>query len=126
MAKAPTVDGYMVALEHPLKADLERVRAVILGADPGVTEHIKWNAPSFCWNGEDRITANVRGEDALLLVFHKGARSKDTDAFAVDDPGGLLKWAGPDRALVTLKPGEAEARAADLAALALNWMRATA
>ena len=32
------VDAYMQALEHPLKAEMEAVRAIILGAHPGVTE----------------------------------------------------------------------------------------
>ncbi len=120
------VDAFMEALDHPLKADLELARRIILAAGPGVTEHIKWKAPSFCWNGEDRITANLRGRGALMLVFHCGAKVKDAAGFAFDDPYGLMKWPASNRALVTLAPGETEARSAELSDLARRWMRATA
>ena len=35
-------------LEHPLKNEIEEVRKIILSVDEQITEHIKWNAPSFC------------------------------------------------------------------------------
>ena len=47
-------------LSHPLKAGIEDVRSAILASDDGITEHIKWNAPSFCWEGEDRVTQSSR------------------------------------------------------------------
>lgn len=128
MAKpAPSVDALMTALDHPMKPALQRLREIVLGADPAITEHVKWNGPSFCWNGEDRITANVRGRDAVMLVFHRGVAVKDAAGFSFDDPSGLMKWAAPDRAVVTLKlMAEIDARAADLADLVRRWVRATA
>ncbi len=41
------VDVFLAPLEHPLKADFERVRQNILGAGAEISEGIKWNAPSF-------------------------------------------------------------------------------
>lgn len=31
-----TVDQFMAALSHPLKAEIEAVRTIIRGADPGI------------------------------------------------------------------------------------------
>lgn len=127
MAKAPAnVDDYLAGLDHSLKPALVRLRAIILGAEPGITEHIKWNAPSFCWNGDDRITVNVRGPGAVMLVFHRGVAVKDASGFSFDDPAGLLKWAAPDRGTVTFASlDEVESRASDLTDLARRWMAAT-
>ncbi|RJE89589.1 DUF1801 domain-containing protein [Paenibacillus sp. 1011MAR3C5] len=74
------VEVYMRELEHPLKPEIEAVRSIIKGARPGIGEHIKWNAPSFHDEGEDRITFNLRKQDCLLLVFHTGAKGKDRAA----------------------------------------------
>ena len=127
MAKAPrTVDAYMAGLEHPLKPVLIRLREIVLAADPGITEQVKWNAPSFCWNGDDRVTANLR-PGAVLLVFHRGVAVKDAAGFSFDDPAGSLKWAAKDRGTVSFASlDEVESRAADLADLVRRWMHATA
>ena len=37
---------FLEGLDHPLKAEIERVRTIILGSNSEITEHIKWNAPS--------------------------------------------------------------------------------
>jgi len=41
------VDRFLADLEHPLKAGVEQLRAAILASDDAITEHVKWNAPSF-------------------------------------------------------------------------------
>lgn len=120
----PTVSEFLSSLEHPLKADVERVRALILGADPGIGEHIKWNAPSFTYGGEDRVTFNLRPTAYLQLVFHRGAKVKDATGFGFDDPAGLLEWASPDRAVLKLKGGEDVARnEAALVELVARWVK---
>lgn len=54
--KTAEVDAYMAKLEHPLKAELQAVRETIKGVNPGITEQIKWNAPSFSYRGEYLVT----------------------------------------------------------------------
>ena len=39
---AAAVDQFIVGLEHSLKAEIERLRAIILRANHGITEQIKW------------------------------------------------------------------------------------
>ena len=70
MAKTKeTVDEFLARLEHPLKAEIEAVRAIILNSSSELKERIKWNAPSFYYL-EDLLTFHLRPQDHFLLVFH--------------------------------------------------------
>ncbi|WP_246469249.1 DUF1801 domain-containing protein [Cohnella nanjingensis] len=94
----------MERLEHPFKAEIEEVRRIILSANDQLTEHIKWNAPSFCIHGEDRITFQLQGKGFFRLIFHRGAKVKDQtpSGHLWEDDNGLLEWLAPDRATVKL------------------------
>lgn len=98
-----TVAQLLEALEHPLKAEIEAIRSLILGAHPAITEHVKWNAPSFCHLGEDRITLRLHPAGKLQLVFHRGAKVKDATTFRFQDDSGLLTWLAADRAVVAIQ-----------------------
>src|ERR687889_432487 len=97
----------MRRLDHPLKEGIERLRVAILDSNERITEHVKWNAPSFCYAGEDRVTFRLFPENRVQLVFHRGAKVKDDAAdFAFDDDTGLLRWVANDRAVVALRDAE--------------------
>ncbi|AGX02898.1 MULTISPECIES: DUF1801 domain-containing protein [Bacillus] len=92
---------FMKQLEHPLKEEIEEVRRIILSSDERFTEHIKWNAPSFCIENDDRITFNLKGNAFFRLVFHCGAKVKPKAAQPLfEDHTGLLEWQTNDRAVV--------------------------
>ncbi|WP_309122044.1 DUF1801 domain-containing protein [Paenibacillus sp.] len=95
------VAEFLAKLEHPLKREIEEVRKLVLGTGLGFTEQIKWNAPSFAIDGEDRITFQLRGEGLFRLIFHCGAKSKSRtgEGRFIDDDGGWLEWASDDRAI---------------------------
>lgn len=97
-----TVDELMKSLDHPLKAEIETVRRIILAADRRIGEGVKWNAPSF-HAGEYFATVNLRSTTSVQLILHRGAKVRKTAAkLAIDDPAGLLKWLDKDRCLATL------------------------
>lgn len=101
MTDAHDVNAFMARLEHPLKAEIEAVRAIILGADPRIRESIKWNAPSFSVT-EHFATFKLRPLETTQVVFHTGAKRKPVvTAIAIDDPAGLLKWVAEDRCVAT-------------------------
>lgn len=113
--RSEEVDRFLAKLDHPRVAEIEAIRATILGCDPGITERIKWNAPSFCHSGEDRVT--------FRLVFHRGARKRSTDGFGFDDPTGWLSWAALDRATLTFAGmDDVETRRDALADLTRAWV----
>ena len=45
---AAAVDCFMRRLAHRFKREVGAIRRAHLQAAPGVTEGIKWNAPSYC------------------------------------------------------------------------------
>ena len=81
--QSQAVDQFMHALEPPLKVEIETLRASILNANENITEHVKWNAPSFCYHGVDRMTFNLRAQDRLQLIFHRGAKDKRRERLCV-------------------------------------------
>ena len=123
-AKGNEVDDFMLVLAHPLKAELEAVRRVILGTDTAIAEDIKWNAPSFRV-GEYFATANIRGKDAIQIVFHLGTKVKDgsTAGMDIDDPKGLLEWHAKERASMKFRDmKEIKANTSALKDIVRQWI----
>ena len=113
----------MAKLDHPLKAEIEAARRVILAADASIQEDIKWNAPSFRTT-EFFATFHLRTRDRVHLIFHLGAKvRKPLPKITLADPAGLVKWLAPDRCTVTLAAGAAGAKQhAALAAIVRAWI----
>ena len=63
----------VASLDHPFKAEVQAIREIIRGADEGITEEIKWNAPSFGFGDQYLVTFNLRARDRVHLVFHNAA-----------------------------------------------------
>ena len=118
------VDEYMSGLEHSRKDEIEELRRVILEASPELVEHIKWNAPSYQIDGDDRITMRLKPGDRVELVLHRGA-PKRTDAFEFVDPVGLVEWKTNDRGVVVFAAGAVSAMAADVRTLVVAWVGAS-
>lgn len=49
--KTTDLHTWLEELQHPLKQEILEMRDIILDANKNLTEHIKWNAPSYCING---------------------------------------------------------------------------
>jgi hypothetical protein len=98
-SQANSVTEFMQTFEHPLKAEIEAVCALILNADPMIKEGIKWKAPSFCVQ-EYFATLRLRNTQAVQVILHLGAKVKQTPKVTIDDPRGLLEWLAKDRATV--------------------------
>lgn len=50
-------------LEHGRKDEIDALRSIISSVDRNLTEQVKWNAPSFCYQGNDRITFRLQPAD---------------------------------------------------------------
>lgn len=124
--KTPDVDTFLSTLTHARKAEVIALRAALRAAVPALTEQVKWNAPSFCIGGDDRITFRLQPGDRVELIFHRGAK-KRTDTFHFDDPTGLVTWAAPDRGQVVFTDAaDVSARTPAVQELARAWIAATA
>jgi hypothetical protein len=113
----------MSTLDHPLKAEIEAVRRLVLSADPRLREQIKWNAPSFAL-ADDLVTFNLRSQEALQIIMHTGAKKRATPlTMNVADPAGLLRWLAPDRGIITFSSLEdIESKSAALIDLVRQWV----
>ncbi len=96
-----TVETFLASVQHPRLAEVQHLRRAILESGAELTEQIKWNAPSFCVDGDDRVTFRLQPGDRVDLIFHRGAKRRtDTNTFEFDDPTGLLRWLTPDRGVI--------------------------
>ena len=126
MAKGPTVEAWLVAQTPEIRSAVERLRAIVLNAAHGVTEHIKWNGPSFCIDGDDRITVGLAPRGGVRAILHRGVKVKDATGFDFPDDSGLIQWAAPDRGVVAFADEAAvAAHAGAFADICRRWLEAT-
>ncbi len=85
MVHAPEVDSWFESYQNPQKALVLAVRDAVLDAHPGVTETIKWQAPTFVYNG-NIASFYPKAKKTVTLMFHTGA--------SIPDPDGLLEGDG--------------------------------
>ncbi len=123
MAKAQSVESFLDGLLHKRIDDIRALRQIVLATDPRITERVKWNAPSFCREGDDRVTMRLQPGDRLELIFHRGAKPRDSSGFVFDDPTGRIEWAAPDRGVFRVADPAADRDA--IVALVSAWMAAT-
>jgi hypothetical protein len=120
------VEQYPSALRGPIASEVRRLRDGILALDDRITEHIKWKAPSFVVSGEDRVTFALRPGRGLEVILHRGVAVRaDTATFRFDHDSGIVRWASPDRGIVSLADASAIAAHRDvLLALIRRWIDA--
>jgi Domain of unknown function (DU1801) len=123
-AKHPSVDKFLTDLDHPRVDDIRRIRARLLAGDAELGERIKWNAPSFGHDGDDRVTFRLQPGNRFELVFHRGVHKRN-DPFTFDDPHHLITWATNDRGTTLVTLGITHHEETRLLALAHRWLQAT-
>lgn len=121
------VTEYIQKLDSPLAETITFLRQSILAINSEISEHIKWNSPSFYYSGEmkpfnpkeykrDILVMNIHRGTTILLVFPTGTKITDTS--------GLLEGNYPDgRKIAKIKDlDEAKSRQKDLENAIRNWM----
>jgi uncharacterized protein YdhG (YjbR/CyaY superfamily) len=73
MARSKEVDAWFARYENPMKPVVERIRAIILAADPRIDECIKWQAPTFTYRG-NLASFYPKSKQHASLMFHQGAQ----------------------------------------------------
>lgn len=122
----PAIDALVPAYDPALGALVAELRPLFRGL-PGVTEGLKWAAPSYRTAGDWFATFN-KSRDRLpaRIILHRGAakRERPIGAGDVADPEGLLRWLGPDRAAITVESlASLQSRRAAIEALVVDWLR---
>jgi uncharacterized protein YdhG (YjbR/CyaY superfamily) len=73
MGRNKEVDAWFSRYENPMKEVVQRMRAIILGADARVEECIKWQAPTFTYRG-NLASFFPKSKQHASLMFHLGAK----------------------------------------------------
>ena len=113
MPPTSEVDAWMARYDNPMKPVVQRIREIVLGADPRIGECIKWQAPTFTYRG-NIASFFPRAKQHASLMFHQGALI----------PGSHARLEGTGDTSRVLKIGsleEAEEAKADLEALVRAW-----
>ncbi|MDO9084801.1 MAG: DUF1801 domain-containing protein [Anaerolineaceae bacterium] len=98
-----THQEFLTKFEDERKPFVEAILNAITEEFPTLTETIKWNAPTFCYDGKDRMTLMLHKKDRVGLILHTGARPKEDKKAAhlyIDDTE-LLDWNSNIRATIT-------------------------
>ena len=80
----PEVDALLEKKDHPLDAEIRRVREIILASDDRVQEAVKWSAPTFIYKG-NIASFFMNTKKLVSLMFHKGATINDTSGLLEGD-----------------------------------------
>ena len=89
------VTAHIQQLEPETAETIETLRQIILSANSEVSEHIKWNNPSFYYSGEmkpfnpkeykrDIAVMNLH-KGKIMIVFPSGAKLNDTSGLLTGD-----------------------------------------
>lgn len=104
MQKYKTVEEFLDDLNEDKRSQIDTLRDLIFTAEPRLKERIKWNAPSYVFDGEDRITFNVMNKQGVVkILLHMGAtRKEDRKGEPVmQDKSGLIEWISDIRGVIT-------------------------
>lgn len=113
MNRNPDVDAWFERYDNPQKAGVQRVREIMLGADPRVQESVKWQAPTFEYKG-NLASFYPKARKHVSLMFHQGAQIPG------DHP--ILEGDGPvSRAAKFADLDDIEAKKPQLEAVVRAW-----
>ena len=119
------VEAWLAGISTTDRAGIDRLRAIVSAGAPGLTETIKWNAPSFADGDQDRVTLGIERKGGWRVVLHRGAATQDATGFVFDDPAKVAKWPSKDRGVATFADLFAvKAKAAALEDLIRRWIAA--
>jgi uncharacterized protein YdhG (YjbR/CyaY superfamily) len=113
MGRNKEVDAWFAKYDNPMKDVVQRIRAIILAADPRMAECIKWQAPTFTYGG-NLASFYPKSKQHASLMFHLGAQI----------PGQHPRLEGTGRTSRVMKIGSvAEANAAkrDIERIVRAW-----
>lgn len=113
MPQSPEVDAWFEKYANPMKPVVQRVRQIVLAADPRIGECIKWQAPTFTFQG-NLASFFPKSKQHASLMFHTGAHIPG-------DHPRLTGGGDTSRVLKIASLAEADEAAAEIAAIVRAW-----
>lgn len=118
------VTRFLDEQNHPLRAEIERLREIIISSVSGLSENIKWNGPNYSFEGADRISMKIQPPKQIQIIFHRGAKKQDQPKEKlIQTNTKLLTWKENDRAIATFKSAaDIQEYEPDLRAVVAAWI----
>lgn len=121
------IAAFVASKAHPLEAEINTLRELMLGVSPSIREEVKWSSVSFRNANDFFATVHLRARSTVQVILFTGVKKKATaeTGVPVDDPAGIIEeWLAKDRCLVSLGAGsEFQANRDALRALVTAWIR---
>jgi hypothetical protein len=111
---SPEVDSWLREKKHPLEPAIQRIREVVLAADPRLTEYLKYGTLQFGYRGDLANFVQLSNKKRLRMMFNTGAQI----------PGSFphMEGDGPTaRFMHFASVDEVNGRAEELAAISRAW-----
>jgi hypothetical protein len=100
----PATTALLDTHAHPLRKEIDALRAIILSVDAAIQEGVKWNTASY--RTEDWF-ATLNGPKHVkepMIILHAGAKAKGVIMKdRIPDPQGMITWLGNDRGQIVFK-----------------------
>src|SRR5687768_9594963 len=114
MPRREDVDQWFARYENPMKDVVMRIREIILATDARVDECIKWQAPTFTFEG-NIASFFPKSKQHASLMFHQGAK--------IPGKHKLLEGAGDTgRFMKIASVADADAARADIERVIRAWI----
>ncbi|MDN3586309.1 DUF1801 domain-containing protein [Pedobacter aquatilis] len=125
--RSEQVSAYVKTLEAQLAEVTEAIRSIMLSIDDDISEHIKWNSPSFYYTGKmkdfdakeykrDIAVLNLN-RNRIMLVLPTGARITE----GLDILEG--KYADGRRLIIFKDLDDVLAKAEKIKLIVKNWLQ---
>mgnify|MGYP003624294273 CR=1 FL=1 len=123
----PQVTKFLDDLKHPLRKEIEELRAIIVQTASHLSENIKWNGHNYSSENGDRITMRIQPPKQVQLIFHRGAKVKEQPKVKIlKDESDLLIWKENDSPVTTFKNlKDISSKKLDLTKIVHEWIIAT-
>jgi hypothetical protein len=107
------VEAWFAALQHPLESLMRRVREIILGADPRMSELIQYGTLQFAYKSGLCSLVQVKDKKKVTLMFNAAGRLAGTFPHL---EGRSVKY------MYFADLAEVHARADELTAIVAAWI----
>ncbi|MFM7014255.1 MAG: hypothetical protein ACKOXT_04645 [Actinomycetota bacterium] len=98
------VKTFLEDLEHSRKDDIISISTKINVSFPEFESEIKWNAPSFTFQGENVITLRIFPDPALQLILHLGSKKLlNPPDLRFEIKNLKHRWADSTRCVITIE-----------------------
>ncbi len=126
MKKYKTLEEFFSDQEPENLKQVMAIREILFKAEPKLIESLKWNAPNYSFQGEDRITFNLMNkENKVKIIIHMGAKKKEKKGGepVIADPDGLVEWNSDIRGMVLFETADdVKAKSNKFKKLIKNWL----